>query len=204
MITFGLLFIGELGDKTQLIVFNLALDYKKFYKVGIGATVAFALLVTIGVFFGAVITKFIPLFIISIVSGLVFIIIGIFETRDLKELYLNHKLKKQGGEISSVKGAEPEENKFSRLKKNPYAAGFGFIFLMELGDKTQILTITLASIYSFPIEVWLGSFFALISVAWMGILIGSIIARKVPKLYLKIVSISLFLFVGVLILVTSF
>ena len=107
LITFGLLFIGELGDKTQLIVFNLALDYKKFYKVGIGATVAFALLVTMGVFFGAVITNFIPLFIISIVSGLVFIIIGILETRDLKELYLNHKLKKQGGEISNLKKEEP-------------------------------------------------------------------------------------------------
>jgi len=204
LITFGLLFIGELGDKTQLIVFNLALEYKKFYKVGVGATAAFALLVTIGVFFGAVITNFIPLFIISIVSGLVFIIIGLFETRDIKELYLNHKLKKQGGEISSLKVEELEGNKFSRLKRNPYVAGFGFIFLMELGDKTQILTITLASIYSFPIEVWLGSFFALISVAWMGILIGSIIARRVPKFYLKIVSVLLFLFVGVLILVTSF
>ena len=204
LITFGLLFIGELGDKTQLIVFNLALEYKKFYKVGVGATAAFALLVTIGVFFGVVITNFIPLFIISIVSGLVFIIIGLFETRDIKELYLNHKLKKQGGEISSLKVEELEGNKFSRLKRNPYVAGFGFIFLMELGDKTQILTITLASIYSFPIEVWLGSFFALISVAWMGILIGSIIARRVPKFYLKIVSVLLFLFVGVLILVTSF
>ena len=204
LITFGLLFIGELGDKTQLIVFNLALEYKKFYKVGVGATAAFALLVAIGVFFGAVITNFIPLFIISIVSGLVFIIIGLFETRDIKELYLNHKLKKQGGEISSLKVEELEGNKFSRLKRNPYVAGFGFIFLMELGDKTQILTITLASIYSFPIEVWLGSFFALISVAWMGILIGSIIARRVPKFYLKIVSVLLFLFVGVLILVTSF
>ncbi|MFX1242222.1 MAG: TMEM165/GDT1 family protein [Promethearchaeota archaeon] len=28
LITYGILFIGELGDKTQLIVFNLALDYK--------------------------------------------------------------------------------------------------------------------------------------------------------------------------------
>lgn len=203
-ITFGVLFIGELGDKTQLIVFNLALEYKKFYKVGIGATMAFGLLVTIGVFFGAVITNFIPLFIISITSGLVFIIIGLLETRDLKKLYLDHKLKKQGEQTSSSKGEEPKVNKFSRLKKNPYLAGFGYIFLMELGDKTQILTITLASIYSFPIEVWLGSFFALISVAWMGILIGSIISRKVPKFYLKLISIALFLFVGVLILVTSF
>ena len=207
LIAFGLLFIGELGDKTQLIVFNLALEYKKFYKVGIGATVAFALLVTIGVFFGAVITNFIPLFIISIASGLVFIIIGLLETRDLKELYIKHKSRKNLEEDkfeNEESNKEPEVQKFARLKKNPYLAGFGFIFLMELGDKTQILTITLASIYSFPIEVWLGSFLALISVAWMGILMGSIIARKVPKFYLKIVSIALFLFVGILILFASF
>lgn len=204
LIVFGLLFIGELGDKTQLVVFNLALEYNKFYKVGIGATIAFGLLVSIGVFFGAVITNFIPLFIISIVSGLVFIIIGLLETRDLKELYIDHKTRKDKENIQIKDKEESQKSMFSRLKKNPYLAGFGFIFLMELGDKTQILTITLASIYLFPIEVWLGSFLALISVAWMGILIGSFIARKVPKFYLKIVSITLFLFVGVLILFSSF
>jgi len=69
LITYGILFLGELGDKTQLIVFNLALEYKKFYKLGIGVTIGFALLVTIGVFFGVVITQFVPLFLISIVSG---------------------------------------------------------------------------------------------------------------------------------------
>ena len=68
LITYGILFLGELGDKTQLIVFNLALEYKKFYKVGIGVTIGFALIVTIGVFFGAIITQFIPIFIVSIVS----------------------------------------------------------------------------------------------------------------------------------------
>ena len=75
LISYGILFLGELGDKTQLIVFNLALEYNKFYKVGIGVTLGFALIVTIGVFFGAVITQFIPIFIISMVSGIVFIII---------------------------------------------------------------------------------------------------------------------------------
>ncbi len=38
---------------------------------------------------------------------------------------------------------------------------FGILFLGELGDKTQLLTITMASRYPHPIEVWLGSFFAL-------------------------------------------
>jgi putative Ca2+/H+ antiporter (TMEM165/GDT1 family) len=75
---------------------------------------------------------------------------------------------------------------------------------MELGDKTQILTITLASRYIFPIEVWLGSFLALISVAWIGILFGAFIARKVSKFYLKLISTSIFIFVGILILITSF
>ncbi|MFX0000352.1 MAG: TMEM165/GDT1 family protein [Candidatus Hodarchaeota archaeon] len=209
LITYGILFLGELGDKTQLIVFNLALEYKKFYKVGIGVTFGFALIVTIGVFFGAVITQFIPIFIISIASGIVFIIIGILEARNLKKLYLEkHKnINETGNSALDDSDSEDKENstsKFPKLKRNPYIAGFGFIFLMELGDKTQILTITLASIYVFPIEVWLGSFLALISVAWLGILFGAIIARKVPKFYLKLISTSIFIFVGILILITSF
>jgi putative Ca2+/H+ antiporter (TMEM165/GDT1 family) len=209
LITYGILFIGELGDKTQLIVFNLALEYKKFYKVGIGVTLGFAIIVTIGVFFGAVITRFIPIFIISIVSGIVFIIIGLLEARNLRELYLE---KYKNEDISTSDSSdenifinkENNSSKFSKLKRNPYLAGFGFIFLMELGDKTQILTITLASIYAFPFEVWLGSFLALISVAWLGILFGAFIARKVPKFYLKLVSAAIFIFVGIIILVTSF
>ncbi len=209
LITYGILFLGELGDKTQLIVFNLALEYKKFYKVGIGVTFGFALIVTIGVFFGAVITQFIPLIIISIASGIVFIIIGILEARNLRELYLE-KFKNMNSTINSSlddKTSEDKKNLSSKLpniKRNPYLAGFGFIFLMELGDKTQILTITLASIYAFPIEVWLGCFLALITVAWLGILFGAFIAYKVPKFYLKLISTSIFIFVGILILVTSF
>ena len=74
---------------------------------------------------------------------------------------------------------------------------------MELGDKTQILTITLASIYPHPIEVWLGSFLALISLAWIGVFFGSTIAQKIPKFHIKLISVILFIFIGVLILITS-
>jgi len=209
LITYGILFLGELGDKTQLIVFNLALEYKKFYKVGIGVTVGFAVLVTIGVFFGVVITQFVPLFLISIVSGIIFIIIGLLEARALKKLYLERK--KEDVNISNddkqpdvIEEKKESPSKFSKLKNTPYLAGFVYIFLMELGDKTQILTITLASRYALPIEVWLGSFLALVSVAWIGILFGAFIAQKVPKFYLKLISTSIFIFVGILILITSF
>ncbi len=208
LVTYGILFVGELGDKTQLIVFNLALEYKKFYKVGIGVTIGFAILVTIGVFFGTIITRYIPLSIISIVSGIIFIIIGIIESRNLKKLYLENKK----SDIDVAEDIQDEKklkngkfsSKFTKIKNNPYLAGFLFIFIMELGDKTQILTITLASIYTFPIEVWLGAFLALISVAWIGILFGAFIARKVPKFYLKLISTAIFILVGFLILATSF
>lgn len=209
LITYGILFLGELGDKTQLIVFNLALEYKKFYKVGIGATLGFAVIVTLGILFGSIITTIIPLDIISLISGLLFIAIGIYELRDIKTLYLNQKkLKsgfKEGTEQNFNKEAKKtkEIEKYSWLKKNPYLAGFGFIFLMELGDKTQIATISLASIYGLPIEVWLGSFLALISVGWIGILIGAAIARKVPKFFLKLLSVLIFIIVGVIIIITS-
>ena len=209
LIVYGILFIGELGDKTQLIVFNLALEYKKFYKVGIGATLGFAVIVTIGILFGSLITEFIPLGFISLISGLLFIVIGLIELRNIKSLYLNerslksdYKNKQNNGEKEEIESEEAV--KFGWLKKNPYLAGFGFIFLMELGDKTQLLTITLASIYAAPFEVWLGAFLALVSVAWIGIFAGAAIAKKVPKFYLKVVAVSIFIVVGVLVLISAF
>ena len=209
IITYGILFAGELGDKTQLIVFNLALEYPKFYKVGIGASLGFAVIVTFGVFFGAIITAFVPVFIISIISGIIFILIGILESRNLKKFYLE----KEGGDINSQNSESDliSENsseitvksRLAKLKENPYLAGFFAIFIMELGDKTQLLTISLTSLYNAPIEVWIGSFLALITVAWIGILLGGFIARKIPKFYLKLISVVLFIFVGMLILFTS-
>jgi putative Ca2+/H+ antiporter (TMEM165/GDT1 family) len=205
-ISFGVLFLGELGDKTQLIVFNLAIEHEKSYKVGIGATFGFAAIVALGVFFGVVITQIIPLFIISVISGIVFIVIGLLKTRGLKQLYQERKLLKDDRDTIDNRsdiGKEEMPSKLSKFRKNPYFAGFIFIFLMELGDKTQILTITLASIYPYPLEVMLGSFLALVSLAWMGAFFGAIISRKVPKFHLNVVSIAIFIFIGILILITS-
>jgi len=209
IITYGILFAGELGDKTQLIVFNLALEYPKFYKVGIGASIGFAAIVSFGVFFGTLIIAFIPVLVISIISGIIFTVIGLLESRNLKILYrANRKAKIDSQEPDNDKNLEKapqitEGTKFAKIKRNPYLAGFFAIFIMELGDKTQLLTISLASLYGAPIEVWIGSFLALITVAWIGILLGGFIARKVPKFYLKLISVVLFIFVGIMVLLSA-
>ena len=200
---YGILFLGELGDKTQLIVFNISLEHEKKYKVGIGATLGFGAIVTLGVVFGTVITNLIPLNLISFISGIVFVLIGVLDARNLKPLYEQHYKSKEGEAIENSNGDELPA-KHARLRNNPYLAGFGFIFLMELGDKTQILTITLASIYNLPFEVWMGSFLALISLAWIGVFFGELVARKVPKFHLKVISVSIFIVIGIIIMITSF
>ena len=207
--TFGILFLGELGDKTQLIVFNLSLEQEKPYKIGIGATLGFAVIVSLGVFIGAVITKFIPLSIINIISGIVFIVVGLLGIPGIKKIYNEKKNKNVMEETNDFNKAEESENNnnqrsiLPRLKKNAYLAGFFSIFIMELGDKTQILTITLTSTSSSPIEVWFGSFFALISLAWLGVFFGALIARKIPKFYLKLGSTIIFIIIGVVTLLTA-
>lgn len=208
-ITYGILFLGELGDKTQLIVFNLSLEYEKKFKVGIGATLGFALIVSLGVIFGAVITQYVDLSIITLLSGILFIVIGSLELPKIKKLYQERQDKKKNKSIdvgSSENNDPPKKitSKLSKLKKNAYLAGFFFIFIMELGDKTQILTITLTSVYSSPVEVWIGSFLALITLAWMGVFLGTVIAKKVPKFYLAVITTIIFIGIGCITVITYF
>ncbi|MGV9171036.1 MAG: TMEM165/GDT1 family protein [Promethearchaeia archaeon] len=78
------------------------------------------------------------------------------------------------------------------------------IFLMELGDKSQILTITLASIYPNPIEVWIGAMLALSILTLMGAYFGEFIAKIFPKFHLKIISIAIFVIIGIIVILPQF
>jgi putative Ca2+/H+ antiporter (TMEM165/GDT1 family) len=204
---FGILFLAELGDKTQLIIFNLVIELEEEpFKIGIGASIGFAVIITIGIIFGSLITQFIPISIIAVVSGIVFIIIGILESRKLKELYQERYQSNERNDESVVRNIseqKTEKTYTEKVNRNPYLAGFLSIFIMELGDKSQILTISLASFYALPIEVWLGSFFALAILAWIGVLFGAIILKYLPKFYIKIIAIIVFISVGLLILISN-
>jgi len=54
---FGLLFLAELGDKTQLAVITMTAKTNKPLIVFIGASVALVLLTILGVVFGAALLK---------------------------------------------------------------------------------------------------------------------------------------------------
>ncbi|MCT4618122.1 MAG: TMEM165/GDT1 family protein [Marinisporobacter sp.] len=75
--SFWIVFIAELGDKTQLQTMLLATQSKSILGVFIGAACALVLSCLLGVLVGSYITKLIPPNYLRIVAGFVFIIFGI-------------------------------------------------------------------------------------------------------------------------------
>jgi putative Ca2+/H+ antiporter (TMEM165/GDT1 family) len=74
---FWMVFIAELGDKTQLQTMLLATQSKSVLGVFIGAASALVLSALIGVFAGTYITKYIPPHYLQMSAGVAFIVIGV-------------------------------------------------------------------------------------------------------------------------------
>lgn len=77
-LTFGLLFLAEIGDKTQLAVLTLTAQYKSPFAVFVGASLALILVTVIGVVLGETISRYVPVMYIQIISGFFFVAMGLF------------------------------------------------------------------------------------------------------------------------------
>jgi len=77
-------------------------------------------------------------------------------------------------------------------------ATFSMIFLAELGDKTQLATISMASETKFPISVFVGAIAAFFVATLVAFFIGSIISKYVPENYVRIGAGCLFVVIGLL------
>jgi putative Ca2+/H+ antiporter (TMEM165/GDT1 family) len=75
--TFGVIFLAEMGDKTQLAAMTMAAQTKKPWAVFIGAAVALAAVSALGVLVGSVIGDYVPLIWVKRVAASAFIVIGV-------------------------------------------------------------------------------------------------------------------------------
>jgi putative Ca2+/H+ antiporter (TMEM165/GDT1 family) len=75
--TFGLIFLAELGDKTQLATFCFSADCNSRLSVFLGSAGALVLSSLIAVVFGAGISRVIPTHYIRMGAGVFFVIVGI-------------------------------------------------------------------------------------------------------------------------------
>lgn len=177
MIIFKTLFmvlLAEMGDKTQLVAMAFASKFKA-KKVILGIFISIALLNLLAVLLGSFITCFIPISIIKIVAGILFVVFGLF---NLKE--------------------ENEEENEKSFKFGPIMTVALTFFIGELGDKTQLMTITLSAQYSSPLMVFLGSTLGMLIADSIGIIIGTTLYKKIPSNIVKIGASAIFITFGTL------
>ena len=75
---------------------------------------------------------------------------------------------------------------------------FGSVFIAELGDKTQLATLSLASGPVSRLAVFIGSASALICTSLLAVLAGGVISRYVPPQYIRRGAGAIFIVLGLL------
>jgi putative Ca2+/H+ antiporter (TMEM165/GDT1 family) len=74
---FSVLFLAELGDKTQLAVITMSADAKSPLSVFLGAALALALVTLLGALFGAALGQYVPAEWLRRIVAVAFIVIGV-------------------------------------------------------------------------------------------------------------------------------
>jgi len=93
------------------------------------------------------------------------------------------------------------KNMFDRIEWRLFFSTLGVVFLSEMGDKTQISTLLLASAKPlYVLWVALGSATALICTSFIEVIIGSSVAKLLKPSTIKIISAVVFLTLGTLLI----
>jgi putative Ca2+/H+ antiporter (TMEM165/GDT1 family) len=75
--TFALLFVAELGDKTQLAVISMTAKHKAPFWIFIGAGLALLAVTALGVLGGELLTRVIPEAVLRKIAALLFVGMGL-------------------------------------------------------------------------------------------------------------------------------
>lgn len=173
---FSLVFLAEMGDKSQL----LALAFATAYPLGLvlaGISLGILLNHGLAILFAYVLSKYLgSLWFIHVFAGLLFLFFG----------------------FSSLKlEFEDEEEVVKPSKFGPILTMAGAFFLGELGDKTQLTAMTLALESDRPWMVLIGTVTSMILVSLIGIIVGKMVGKKIPEATMRLLAGGLFLFFGI-------
>ncbi len=177
----GIIFLAEMGDKTQLVSLALAARYGA--PVVLGGVFAATLAVHLfSVAIGEALGLALPLTWIQVLAGLAFIGFGLWTLR--------------GDTVD-----DDEAHHHSRL--GPFLAVAVTFFLAELGDKTMLATVTIASQQQAFLPVWLGSTLGMVVADGLAIWVGVVAGKRLPARAIQIGAAIVFLGFGALTLATA-
>lgn len=205
LIAFVLVGLAELGDKSQLLLLGFAARYRPL-KVIIGAAIAIATLQAIGVVAGGLIGAYLPERVVAVVAGSLFIGFGIVTWRSRED--------------------DAGESATGSMRFGPVLTVAAALFIGELGDKTQVMTMSIAADPAASIRVlgtlgaglappepgalltglgvWLGSSLGFLAADMVAILAGAVLGSRLPERAISRVSAVVFIVFGLITLVSVF
>ncbi|MGA7052082.1 MAG: TMEM165/GDT1 family protein [Mycobacterium sp.] len=174
LLSLGVVFLAELGDRSQLITMTYALRYRWWVVlpgVAVAAFLAHGVSVTIGHFLGATV----PPRPMAFASAIGFLIFAVWAWRE--------------GAAADETVSITHEPRFVLLT---VVSSF---LLAEMSDKTTLATVTLASGHDWA-GVWIGSTLGMVLADGLAIGVGALLHQRLPERLLHALASILFLIFG--------
>lgn len=181
-VAFLIVFVAEMGDKTQFMTLSFSTRYR-YQAVVAGVFVATLVISLISALLGEAVGRTLPYFWIDLLAGLLFIGFGLWTLRG----------KEEEGEDSGAEG-----------RFGPVLTVAVAFFLAEIGDRTMLATVMVASQQRNFLGVWLGSTLGLMASNALAILAGKLMGKRLPEKYLRYATAAVFVASGLLALFEAY
>ena len=188
--TFGLVFVAELGDKTQLAVMTQVCKFRRPWPVFVGGSLALTGVTALGALGGQIINAFIPTEAVQMLAALAFVVMGILIWREAAP--------SDEQAVCTLDDASTVDNKH-RWDWKAFSTTLSLLFVAELGDKTQLAVLGLASKQPNPWLIFAGGATALTLVTALGVVGGQQLGKWIPEHVLLKISAGMFVILGVFI-----
>jgi len=162
-LSLAMIFVAELGDKTQLVSLALATRFNTRVVLS-GIFVATLLVHIFSAALGNLAGGLLPTHWVQFLSGLAFIAFGFWTLR--------------GDTLNDEPGR-------GRRMMSPFMLVVTVFFVAELGDKTMLSTVTLATTGAF-VPVWLGSTVGMVISDGLAIAVGKFMGTRLPERHIKV------------------
>jgi len=175
LLSFAIIFVAELGDKSQLMAMTFATRYRFWTVIG-AITAATTVVHLLSVGLGNVLGLALPTGPLNVLAGVAFVAFGLWTLR--------------GDSLS-----EDEAARAQRSARSAFFAVAVAFFLAELGDKTMLATVTLATTEGW-VGTWIGSTLGMVAADALAIGVGALLGRHLPERSVKVGAAVLFFAFG--------
>jgi putative Ca2+/H+ antiporter (TMEM165/GDT1 family) len=179
LIAFGLVFVAELGDKSQLMSLAFATRFKP-WLVLTGVAIAAAVMQMVSVTIGGVVGASLPTDVINIISAAAFVAFGIWTLRNDDD--------------------SDEDIQISVSNRHALLTITSMFFISEIGDKTMLATVTLATKQGI-FGTWLGATLGMTLANALAVVVGRAMGTRLPQKTIRIGAAVLFFIFAIVLVV---